>query len=45
MKLNFRFEHSKLLRMKLNDEVTKMGGKTYILRNAIILITMMNDVQ
>ena len=37
-KLNFRFERgSKLLRtklnkklMKLNDEVTKMGGKTYI---------------
>ena len=35
-KLNFRVEHSKLLRtklnkkwMKLNDEVTKMGGKTY----------------
>ena len=34
---NFRFEISKLLRtklngnsMKLNEEVTKMGGKTYI---------------
>ena len=37
-KLNFRFERSKLLRtklnwklMKLNEEVTKMGGKTYII--------------
>ena len=35
-KLNFRFERSKVLRtklnwklMKLNEEVTKMGGKTY----------------
>ena len=35
-KLNFRFERSKLLRtklncklMELNEEVTKMGGKTY----------------
>ena len=38
MKLNFRFERSKLLRtklnstlMKLNGEVTKMGGKIYII--------------
>ena len=36
-KLNLRFERSKLLRtklnkkiMKLNEEVTKMGGETYI---------------
>ena len=28
-KLNFRFEPSKLLRTKVNEEVTKMGGKTY----------------
>ena len=44
MKLNFRFERSKLLRMKLNwkfmklnEEVTKMGEKTYIIFVIIII--------
>ena len=43
-KLNFRFERSKLLRtklnwkfMKLNAEVTKMGGKTYIIFIMVLL--------
>ena len=41
-KMNFRFERSELLRTKLNwklvelnEEVTKMGGKTYIMMVAL----------
>ena len=44
-KLNFRLDRSKLLRtklnwklMKLNEEVTKMGGKTYIILSFFLFL-------
>ena len=43
--MNFRFERSKLLRtklnwklMELNEEVKKMGGKTYSAQNINMLV-------
>ena len=37
-KLNLKFERSKLLRTKLNEEMTKMGGKTYIISSLLRIL-------